>query len=89
MDNPAGMLDPYGFIASLTLHGVKYDNKPGHYMRSACPITRPPKGGYCVGYRHLFPLNPDNFICPVKVSGGVIPMIYSDFPVSHGSNIIN
>jgi hypothetical protein len=39
MDNPAVILDPYGFTASLAPHGVKYNDITGHYMGSIGPIT--------------------------------------------------
>jgi hypothetical protein len=55
MDNPAGMLDPYGFTASLAPHGVKYYDITGHDMGGVSPITSFPQSGYSVRYVHFSP----------------------------------
>jgi hypothetical protein len=89
MDNPAVILDPYGFTAPLAPHGIKHYDITGQNMGSIGPITGFPQSGYCVRYAHLFLQNPDNFICPVKVNGGIVPVIDSDFPVAHSSNIVD
>jgi hypothetical protein len=89
MDNPAVIFDSHGFTAPLAPHGVKYNDITGQDMGGVSPITGFPQSGYCVRYRHLILQNPDGFVCPVKVSGGIVPVIDSDFPVAYGSNIID
>ncbi len=56
MDYSPGILDPHGFTASLTSHGIKYYDITGHDMGSIGPITGFPQSGYCVRYVHCSPL---------------------------------